>query len=286
MEATLGLPPAVVRALPLLEPGLRDAEPKLRDGYLDLVGDGSPRSTGPAQDLMLTGIVPAIYERWWRPVLGRAAKGIFGPGMAEERRIARLLLGLSPGDGVLDVACGPGNFSREFARAVGSTGLAVGIDASPTMLARAVRDTGSVDVAYVRGDAVALPFRDDSFDAVCCFAALHLFAEPFTALDHMTRVLTSRPGRPGRGARRDADVRPRGDHRRSARAWLPRGPPPDHRAHPVRRRPARLARHRVGPVCVGCVAVRAGGRGSGQHRPRGQPRHAGLVEALDPFDVA
>ena len=191
MEATLGLPPAVARALPLLEPGLRDAEPKLRDGYLDLVGDGSPRSTGPAQDLMLTGIVPAIYERWWRPVLGRAAKGIFGPGMAEERRIARLLLGLSPGDGVLDVACGPGNFSREFARAVGSTGLAVGIDASPTMLARAVRDTGSVDVAYVRGDAVALPFRDDSFDAVCCFAALHLFAEPFTALDHMTRVLTS-----------------------------------------------------------------------------------------------
>jgi SAM-dependent methyltransferase len=37
---------------------------------------------------------------------------------------------------------------------------------------------------------VALPFRDASFDAVCCFAALHLFAEPGRALDHMTRVLT------------------------------------------------------------------------------------------------
>jgi ubiquinone/menaquinone biosynthesis C-methylase UbiE len=191
VAATVGLPPGVARALALLEPGLRNAEPRLRDGYLDLVGDRSPRSTGPAQDLMLTGIVPAIYERWWRPALGRIAKGVFGPGMAEERRIARLLLGLGPGDGVLDVACGPGNFTREFARAVGDAGLAVGIDASPTMLARAVRDTGAADVAYVRGDAVALPFRDESFDAVCCFAALHLFADPFTALDHMTRVLTT-----------------------------------------------------------------------------------------------
>jgi len=190
MEAATGLPSAVGRALALLEPALRDAEPLIHDRYLDLVGQRSPRSTGPAQDLMLTGMVPAIYERWWRPALGRLAKGVFGPGMAEEQRIARLLLGLGRGDGVLDVACGPGNFTREFARAVGPVGLAVGIDASPTMLARAVRDTGAPNVAYVRGDAVTLPFRDRSFDAVCCFAALHLFAEPFTALDHMTRVLT------------------------------------------------------------------------------------------------
>ncbi len=31
--------------------------------------------------------------------------------MKDEHRIARLLLGLSPGDGVLDVACGTGNFT-------------------------------------------------------------------------------------------------------------------------------------------------------------------------------
>jgi ubiquinone/menaquinone biosynthesis C-methylase UbiE len=110
--------------------------------------------------------------------------------MRDEHRIARLLLGLTPGDGVLDVACGPGNFTREFAGIVGAGGLAVGIDASPTMLARAVADTADGSVAYVRGDAVALPFRDASFDAVCCFAALHLFADPGAALDHMTRVLT------------------------------------------------------------------------------------------------
>jgi SAM-dependent methyltransferase len=58
------------------------------------------------------------------------------------------------------------------------------------MLARAVDDTPPDQVAFIRGDAEALPFRDASFDAVCCFAALNLFADPDTALDHMTRVLT------------------------------------------------------------------------------------------------
>jgi ubiquinone/menaquinone biosynthesis C-methylase UbiE len=61
------------------------------------------------------------------------------------------------------------------------------------MLARALRDTPPAEfdnVAYVRGDAVELPFRDASFDAVCCFAAIHMFGEPFRALDHMIRVLT------------------------------------------------------------------------------------------------
>jgi SAM-dependent methyltransferase len=185
------LPDALDRALALVEPDRRPARPTAPHGYLDLFADGAaPGSTGLTQDLMLSGVVPEIYERWWRPALGRVAKGALGPGMRDEHRIARLLLGIGPGDGVLDVACGPGNFTREFARVAGPAGLAVGIDASPTMLARAVRDTPRGEVAYVRGDAVELPFRDGSFDAVCCFAALHLFADPWVALDHMTRVLT------------------------------------------------------------------------------------------------
>ena len=182
---------AAERARPLLAAEHRDAP--LHSGVIDLSADDGFATTGGAQRLMFTDVVPAIYERWWRPGLGRLMKGAFGPDMADERRIARLLLGLIPGDGVLDVACGPGNFTRDFARVVGSTGLAVGIDASPSMLARAVRDTPGHDydnVAYMRGDAVALPFRDQSFDAVCCFAAIHMFADPFAALDHMTRVLT------------------------------------------------------------------------------------------------
>ena len=55
----------------------------------------------------------------------------------------------------------------------------------------ALDDTGGMEqVAYIRADAQDLPFRDQSFDAVCCFAALHLFADPMKALDSIARVLT------------------------------------------------------------------------------------------------
>ena len=183
---------ALERALPLLRPEERERG-RMVDGYFDLLDPDPVESTGRVQDLMLTGFVPRIYERWWRPALGRAMKGVLGPGMADEHRIARLLLGLGPSDGVLDVACGTGNFSRDFGRTVGDEGLVVGIDVSQTMLARAVSDTRAAaldNVAHVRGDAQELPFVESAFDAVCCFAALHLFADPMRALDRMTDVLT------------------------------------------------------------------------------------------------
>jgi SAM-dependent methyltransferase len=185
---------AMRRARELLTPEVapRAEDPKaIAAGYLDLLG-GDLESTGATQDLMTTRLVPAIYERYWRPALARAAKGLTGPGMSEEVRIARLLLGLGRGDTVLDVACGPGNFSREFAHAVGEEGLVVGIDASRTMLTRGVAELEAAEldnVALIRGDATRLPFRDAGFDAVCCFAALHLFADPFAGLDEMRRVL-------------------------------------------------------------------------------------------------
>lgn len=179
--------------LPLLEPAARERAERLPDDapYLDLL-DAELRSTGATQDLMRTSFVPQIYERFWRPALGRVAKGIQGPGMAEEIRIARLLLGLGPGDRVLDIACGPGNFSRAFATTVGASGIVVGLDASRTMLERGAADlrrSGIDNLALIRGDATALPFLDDGFDAVCCFAALHLFDDPFGGLDEMARVL-------------------------------------------------------------------------------------------------
>ena len=179
------------RALLLPEAAERAGQDPSDAGYLDLLPGDLP-STGPTQDLMTTGVVPQIYERWWRPALGRVAKGITGPGMAEEVRIARLLMALSHGDSVLDLACGPGNFSREFARAVSDSGLVVGVDASRTMLERAAEEietSGLANLALIRASGEELPFRDDGFDAVCCFAALHLFADPFAALSELTRVL-------------------------------------------------------------------------------------------------
>ena len=185
----MATPPGLERALPLLTAKAR-REGRVRGGMFDLLGADTPPSTGTVQSLMLTSVVPQVYERWWRPALGRVFKGVLGPGMADERRIARLLMGLSPGDRVLDVACGTGNFTRAFARTVSDDGLVVGIDVSLTMLDRAVADSAGHDnVAYVRGDAAELPFADGRFDAVCCFAAFHLFADPMRALDRMTSVM-------------------------------------------------------------------------------------------------
>jgi ubiquinone/menaquinone biosynthesis C-methylase UbiE len=176
----------------LLEPS---AQPVDRAGYLDVLGDAPQAgpSTGVAQRLMRTSAVPRVYERWWRPALGRVAKGAHGPSMAEEHRLAAQLLALRPGHLVLDVACGTGAFTRGFARTVGADGLAVGLDGSRSMLARAAEQTADREpVAFLRADAVRPPLTAGSLDAVCCFAALHLFAEPEAALESFARLL--RPG--------------------------------------------------------------------------------------------
>jgi SAM-dependent methyltransferase len=182
------LPSPIDHALELFESGRRPAEPDTEKGFLDLVGEAESAGTRPGQRLMESRVLPLIYERFWRPFGVRLLMGLAGPGAEEEHRIALEMLSISPGDRVLDVACGPGNFTRDFARASGD-GLVVGVDASETMLGVAVRDTKSDNVAYVRGDACDLPFRDGSFDAVCCFAALYLIEEPMRALAEIVRML-------------------------------------------------------------------------------------------------
>ncbi|HEU5041247.1 MAG TPA: methyltransferase domain-containing protein [Gemmatimonadales bacterium] len=182
-------PPAIEAALELLELPAGSQPPSLAAGYIDLLGDRDATGPHPGQQIMQSAFLPRIYERLWRPVGARVLMGAIGPGTEGEHRIALEMLEISPGDRVLDIACGPGNFTRDFARAAGS-GLAIGIDASDTMLAAAVRsgDTGG-NLAYVRGDACDLPFGDGTFNAVCCFAALYLIDEPMTAIDEMVRVL-------------------------------------------------------------------------------------------------
>ncbi|HWC83524.1 MAG TPA: methyltransferase domain-containing protein [Pseudonocardiaceae bacterium] len=181
------LPPAIRHAAALLD-GVH--APLLVRGYLDLLGTAEPaRPRGPIQSLMLTRLVPAVYQRLWRPVLGQLVKGPLGPSDSAERELARELLDLTAGEVLVDVACGPGNFTRALAPSVGARGLALGVDASPTMLERAVADTDAGNIAYLRADAGDLPLRPGSVDAIGCFLALHLFDDPFRAVDRMTDAL-------------------------------------------------------------------------------------------------
>jgi SAM-dependent methyltransferase len=182
------MPTALERAQAQFAPDRVPAAPVVVDGYLDLLGPEDPTGARLGQRLMLSRHLSLVYQRWWRPLFGRVLMGLAGPDADGERRLVAEMLALADGDAVLDVACGPGNFTADFAHAAGD-GFAVGLDASAAMLAEAARANAAVNVAYLRGDATALPFRDRSFDAVCCLAALYLIERPLDAVAEIARVL-------------------------------------------------------------------------------------------------
>lgn len=103
------------------------------------------------------------------------------------RRETRIALGLRPGELVLDLAAGTAVSTEELAL---SGAVAVGVDLSLGMLgvARRVRP----EALLVAGDALALPFADDTFDAVTISFGLRNVTEPALALRELARV--TRPG--------------------------------------------------------------------------------------------
>jgi SAM-dependent methyltransferase len=92
--------------------------------------------------------------------------------------------GVGPGSRVLDVACGTGALSRRLAQAGASV---TGIDLAPPMLA--VARELSEGIAFMEGSADALPFPDDSFDALTCQQGLQFFPDRAAAVGEMRRVL-------------------------------------------------------------------------------------------------
>lgn len=167
--------------------GLLEKTAVLRHGFLDVLGEStsSPAPTF-AQRAMNSPFVATVYERLWRPSAFYVASGV--TSRAEQRRAASALR-LAGAARLLDVACGPGNFTAPLAAELPEGGLAVGFDISEPMLTRAVRDNSGARTCYVRGDARTLPFADETFDAVCCFGALYLMPEPFGVAREMVRVL-------------------------------------------------------------------------------------------------
>jgi ubiquinone/menaquinone biosynthesis C-methylase UbiE len=120
---------------------------------------------------------------------------------------------LRPGLDLLDVGCGPGTLTVDFARLL-SPGRVVGMDRSEEVLATARRHAveEGVEVTFESGDVYALGYDDASFDVVHAHQVLQHLGNPVAALNEMRRV--TRPG--GIVAVRDGDY--------SCLSWAPLDP--------------------------------------------------------------
>jgi ubiquinone/menaquinone biosynthesis C-methylase UbiE len=100
-------------------------------------------------------------------------------------------LGLSRDATVLEIGCGPGYFSPAIAAAVPDGRLAM-FDYQHEMLTMArsrLRERGLVNFDSARGDGMALPYRDASFDAVFLILVLGEIPDEVACLREVARVL-------------------------------------------------------------------------------------------------
>jgi tRNA G10 N-methylase Trm11 len=102
------------------------------------------------------------------------------------------LVGVGPGDVVLDPCCGAGTLAVEAARAGAA---ALGADLDPAALSAAARNGRGADVRWLRADAGALPVAAGSVDRV-------LVNPPWGRRVEPAGVLAHRPDRLGREIRR------------------------------------------------------------------------------------
>ncbi|MDL9936933.1 methyltransferase domain-containing protein [Gordonia sp. ABSL1-1] len=145
----------------------------------------------PAQRVMQNPLFAQIYEHLWRPTFTRLFS--FGGAATEDYDRALRAYLSRPGERLmLDVACGPGNYTRLIADGLTGDGRCIGIDYSAPMLARAADTNQAARAQYIRADAHSIPFPDSTFDITTCLAALYLIPDPLPVLDELVRV--TRPG--------------------------------------------------------------------------------------------
>ena len=145
----------------------------------------------PVYDLMNRLMTAGLDRRWRRLTVAAAVR---------------------PGDRVLDVCCGTGDLAVEASRAGGEV---TGLDFSPRMLERARRKLHSV--TWLEGDALELPFADESFDAATVGFGVRNLSDLERGLQELRRVLR----RGGRVAVLEI-TRPKGPLRHFYALWFDR----------------------------------------------------------------
>ena len=101
-------------------------------------------------------------------------------------------LNIRPGQRIVDVGCGPGDFTRHLARLSNQKATILGIDANEKSIQAATIDTKkarlSQSVTYKLGDVYKIPLEDGYADLTCCRTLLMHLTEPIKAVKEMARV--------------------------------------------------------------------------------------------------
>ena len=95
------------------------------------------------------------------------------------------LAGVSAGQRVLDVGCGPGALTTELVRLLGAENVSAVDPSEPFVTAARERHPG---VEIERAAAEDLPFPDDAFDAALAQLVVHFMSDPVAGLREMARV--------------------------------------------------------------------------------------------------
>jgi SAM-dependent methyltransferase len=93
---------------------------------------------------------------------------------------------------VLDIACGSGEPSLTIASVVGKAGRVTATDLTEEMLGvirENAREKRIENIEFRQADAAALPFPDQSFDAVSCRYGVMYFSDVSRAMHEIHRVL-------------------------------------------------------------------------------------------------
>ncbi|KGX87966.1 demethylmenaquinone methyltransferase [Pontibacillus litoralis] len=104
-------------------------------------------------------------------------------------------MNVQQGDTALDVCCGTGDWTIALSNEVGSKGHIVGLDFSQNMLSigrKKKEDLHLRNTEFIHGDAMELPFEDNSFDFVTIGFGLRNVTDYLKVLTEMARVV--KPG--------------------------------------------------------------------------------------------
>jgi len=95
------------------------------------------------------------------------------------------------GGNVLDVGCGPGQFTGTLAGSLRSFKTITGVDVDEDSLKEARSNFPGKSFIFIRSGSQDLPFQNDHFDMVVISNALHHVEDPEASLAEMKRVLKS-----------------------------------------------------------------------------------------------